>query len=72
LHRLLATRIPDYDFEQHFGGVYYLFLRGIDANADSATNASTDNSDSNFGIFHNRPSHDFITQLDTLFSDGAT
>ena len=74
LHRLLATRIPDYDFEQHFGGVYYLFLRGIDASAstDSAANASTDNSDSNFGIFHNRPSQDFITQLDTLFSDGAT
>ena len=26
----LRERIPDYQFEQHFGGVFYLFLRGID------------------------------------------
>ena len=29
LHRLLALRLPGYDFEQHFGGVFYLFLRGM-------------------------------------------
>ena len=29
LHRYLAARLPDYDFERHFGGVYYLFLRGM-------------------------------------------
>ncbi len=30
LHRYLKQRLPNYDYETHFGGVYYLFLRGID------------------------------------------
>ena len=30
LNRYLERRIPDYSYESHFGGVYYLFLRGID------------------------------------------
>jgi exodeoxyribonuclease V beta subunit len=25
----LGLRLPDYDYRQHFGGVFYLFLRGI-------------------------------------------
>lgn len=29
LHRYLTLRVPNYDYEQHFGGVYYLFLRGM-------------------------------------------
>ena len=29
LHRLLAQRLPDYDYQQHFGGSYYLFLRAM-------------------------------------------
>lgn len=27
--RYLRTRIPDFAYERHFGGVYYLFLRGM-------------------------------------------
>ena len=30
LHRYLRMRKPGYDFEQHFGGAFYIFLRGID------------------------------------------
>jgi len=30
LHRLLKSRLPDYDPAQHLGGALYLFLRGID------------------------------------------
>ena len=30
LDRYLRLRLPGYRYEQHFGGVYYLFLRGID------------------------------------------
>jgi exodeoxyribonuclease V beta subunit len=30
LDRYLRLRLPGYSYEQHFGGVYYLFLRGID------------------------------------------
>lgn len=61
LHRYLQHRVPDYDYEQHFGGVFYLFLRGMDG-------SSPDN-----GVFHTRPTFDFISQLDSLFrGPGAT
>jgi len=30
LHRLLKSRLPDYDYDLHVGGALYLFLRGID------------------------------------------
>ncbi|HKT27871.1 exodeoxyribonuclease V subunit beta [Dyella sp.] len=30
LHRLLRARLPGYRYEQHVGGVLYLYLRGVD------------------------------------------
>jgi len=30
LHRHLTARLPGYDYDRHGGGVFYLFLRGID------------------------------------------
>ncbi|WP_421211816.1 exodeoxyribonuclease V subunit beta [Aeromonas enteropelogenes] len=56
LHRLLTLRLPGYDFDQHFGGVFYLFLRGMPQG----------------GIFHTRPSRELVQGLDRLFSEGAT
>jgi exodeoxyribonuclease V beta subunit len=35
LHRYLAQRLRDYDYDTHFGGAYYAFLRGIRAGTDS-------------------------------------
>lgn len=35
LHRFLQLRLPDYQIEQHFGGVYYLYLRGMLAQPSS-------------------------------------
>lgn len=32
LHRYLQQRLADYNFEQHFGGVRYLFVRGMQTN----------------------------------------
>ena len=29
LHRYLQQRLPHYDYDQHFGGCYYLFLRAM-------------------------------------------
>ncbi|UAK72188.1 exodeoxyribonuclease V subunit beta [Aeromonas enteropelogenes] len=55
LHRLLALRLPGYDFDQHFGGVFYLFLRGMPQG----------------GIFHTRPSRELVQGLDRLFIEGA-
>ncbi|MEM1180609.1 MAG: exodeoxyribonuclease V subunit beta [Acidobacteriota bacterium] len=30
LNRFLALHIPNWDYGEHFGGAYYLFLRGVD------------------------------------------
>ncbi|MGV3530721.1 MAG: exodeoxyribonuclease V subunit beta [Chthoniobacteraceae bacterium] len=30
LHRYLQIRKPGYDYDQHFGGAFYVFLRGVD------------------------------------------
>ncbi|WP_028024385.1 exodeoxyribonuclease V subunit beta [Enterovibrio calviensis] len=57
LHRFLRQRIADYDFERHFGGVYYLFVRGIEA-------------DTRHGIFYTKPSYSLIDGLDVLFTNG--
>jgi exodeoxyribonuclease V beta subunit len=45
LHRYLSGRIAGYDYETHFGGVFYLFLRGIDGRRGS-----------DYGIYRDRPS----------------
>jgi exodeoxyribonuclease V beta subunit len=53
LHRYLEQRLPDYRYETHFGGAYYLFLRGI------APGQKT-------GIFRDRPDFDLIKALNSL------
>lgn len=57
LHRLLKQRLPDYDYDQHFGGAIYLFLRGV-----------RDNDSQRHGVFEHRPSKQLIEQLDSLFA----
>ncbi|NDL65528.1 exodeoxyribonuclease V subunit beta [Acerihabitans arboris] len=59
LHRYLRHRLADYDYQRHFGGVFYLFLRGVAA--DNPGN----------GIFSCRPDSGLIDGLDALFSRGA-
>ena len=53
LHRFLRSRLPDYDYQQHFGGVYYLFLRGMDGESDN-------------GIFSAKPTLEFLQDMDRL------
>ena len=57
LHRLLALRLPDYDYERHFGGSYYLFLRGMRPALGNR-----------YGIHFERPDATVIEQFDALFS----
>ncbi|HKS34306.1 MAG TPA: exodeoxyribonuclease V subunit beta, partial [Enterobacteriaceae bacterium] len=59
LHRYLRHRLADYDYQQHFGGVIYLFLRGIDNAAPGQ------------GIFTTRPDVRLIDELDALFAGAA-
>ncbi len=54
LNQYLQLRVPGYNYETHFGGVYYMFLRGVDP--DRGTD---------FGIYRERPSEDFINELCT-------
>lgn len=53
LHRYLANRLADYDYERHFGGVYYVFVRGVDEKEGS-------------GIFFDRPAAELTEDLDNL------
>ncbi len=53
LHRFLAGRIADYDYEIHIGGVRYLFLRGMHPDNPPGT-----------GIFSTRPPLELIDRLD--------
>ena len=54
LHRYLQSVIPHYDCERDFGGVFYLFLRGMNGELQS-------------GVFYDRPSVELITELDGVF-----
>ncbi len=56
LHRLLKSRLPDYDYRRHVGGSVYLFLRGVHSSTG--------------GVFYQRPDTDLIEALDTLFAGG--
>jgi len=57
LHRYLAERIKDYRYASHFGGVYYLFLRGMHPQNPPGT-----------GIYYARPDASLIESLDQLFT----
>jgi len=52
VNRYLQTRIANYDYDQHFGGVHYLFLRGMQKDIPDS------------GIFSHRPEKQLILDLD--------
>lgn len=52
LHQYLHLRVPDYSYESHFGGVYYIFLRGVDPGRGP-----------DFGLYGDRPPWELINQL---------
>ena len=52
LHQYLFVRKPGYSYEKDFGGIFYIFLRGVDPN---------DGPD--FGIYRDRPPEKLIREL---------
>jgi exodeoxyribonuclease V beta subunit len=56
LHRWLRFRLPRYRYAEHFGGVRYLFCRGLDARHPETP-----------GVFACRPEESLIDALDRLF-----
>ena len=59
LDRHLSRRLADYDYERHFGGVYYLFLRGF-AEAHEA----------GCGVFFDRPDREIVRGASALMGLG--
>ncbi len=55
LHYQLKQRLPDYDFERHFGGVKYLFLRGMQPGQPES------------GVYSDRPDIETLERLAALF-----
>lgn len=53
--RWLRVARSDYDYETHFGGIFYLFLRGMVPELGPAS-----------GIFHHRPSLEGIRDFETM------
>lgn len=60
LHRYLAARLPDYRYDTHFGGVFYLFLKGMHPGSGPAA-----------GVFHDLPPVERIEMLSALFAQGG-
>jgi exodeoxyribonuclease V beta subunit len=54
----LSRRIPGYEYDQHFGGIFYVFFRGLDPQQPS------------HGIFHDRPAASLVNGLRQLLIGG--
>ncbi|MGC1440500.1 MAG: UvrD-helicase domain-containing protein [Burkholderiaceae bacterium] len=59
VHRMLRARIPDYRYESHFGGIRYLFLRGM--TGDRSGN----------GVFSARLPESLVSHIDDLLGGAA-
>lgn len=56
LHRFLSSKLPDYDYDKHIGGCYYVFLRGV-----NEVNLN--------GVFFSKPKRELIERLDAYFAE---
>jgi exodeoxyribonuclease V beta subunit len=60
LHRYLMLRLPDYRYEKHFGGVYYLFVRGMKPEHGPA-----------YGVYADLPDANWIEQFVRMLTSGT-
>jgi len=58
LSRYLENRIEYYDYDAHFGGVFYLFVRGIKPGNET-------------GIYFHKPKKEIVTLLDQMLVNSA-
>jgi exodeoxyribonuclease V beta subunit len=52
LNQYLRVRVQGYDYDRHFGGVFYVFLRGVDPGRGPG-----------FGVYRDKPRRDLIEAL---------
>jgi exodeoxyribonuclease V beta subunit len=55
--RHLRQCVPGYDFDTHFGGVYYLFVRGMSPDHPRG-----------YGVFHDRPARVLVEELSAMLT----
>jgi exodeoxyribonuclease V beta subunit len=60
LHRYLGARLRGYSYESHFGGVRYLFLRGM-----------TPRTGAGYGVYADRPSVEVVSAMDDYLRNGS-
>lgn len=58
LDRYLRLRVTDYEYEKHFGGVYYLFIRGMSPKSKGET-----------GVFFEKPPAERLRLLSLAFGE---
>jgi exodeoxyribonuclease V beta subunit len=59
VHRYLQQRMPGYQYDTHFGGVLYLFVRGVRPSWRDAAGAAT-------GVYAHKPSLQMVERLSAL------
>jgi len=64
LHRYLRQRLPGYDYDQHVGGVNYVFLRGVRPSWTQSDGSAA-------GVFFHKPKREAIAALDALLGAGG-
>jgi exodeoxyribonuclease V beta subunit len=52
LHQYLRNRQEGYSYDEHFGGVFYVYLRGVDSSIGP-----------DYGIFRARPDEENLVKL---------
>ncbi len=60
VHRWLGRRLAGYEYDRHFGGVRYLFLRGMDPSRGMRC-----------GVYADRPSRAMVDRLDRALGRGG-
>lgn len=64
LHRYLGHALPGYDYDTHFGGVAYLFVRGMRPGWTTASGEPA-------GVFTDRPPRALVQALSALLGEPA-
>ena len=60
VHRYLGNRLAGYDFESHFGGIFYLFVRGMAPSFPAG-----------HGVYQHHPTEALVEGLWSLFALGS-
>ena len=60
LHKYLQQQVVNYSFETHFGGVFYLYLRGMSAEETQDGQSK--------GVFFDKVDKNYLELLDNLFN----